>query len=293
MPEIPTGILSSSEKDRLHFIMVRRADYVFTYILLIIGAIITIAPFLWMFFTSFKPEAEVFIFPPKLLPQEPSFSAYKTLFEKVNFGRTFMNSAIVTFSFTFINLFVCSLAGYAFAKIKFWGRDKIFYLFLATIMIPSQVTMIPSFMVLKHLGLLNNYFGLIIPGSASVFGIFLVRQFLLGVPDDLIDAARIDGCNEFAIYWYVILPLLKPVLATIAIFTFMGAWNDFLWPLIVMTSEKMYTLPVALAMLNGEHNTEWALLMAGAVVVTMPVLLVFFALQRYFIEGIAHSGIKG
>ncbi len=293
MPEKNSTLLDLPVKDSAYYLARRRANYIVTYILLLVGVAITILPFLWMFFTSFKPEAEVFIFPPQLLPQEPTLGAYSDLFEKVNFGRVFFNSSIITVSFTLLNIFVCSLAGYAFAKLKFLGRDKIFYLFLATIMIPSQVTMIPAFMVLRHMGLLNNYFGLIIPGSASVFGIFLVRQFMLGVPDDLMDAARIDGCNEFHIYWHVVLPLLKPVMATIAIFCFLGAWNDFLWPLIVMTSEKMYTLPVALAMLNGEHNTEWALLMAGAVVVTAPVVAVFFILQRHFIEGVSHSGIKG
>lgn len=280
-------------KSAKFYVLEEKFDYLWTYFLLILGALITIAPFLWMVVTSLKPESEVFVFPPTLLPAEPTVGAYVKLFDKINFGRTFLNSAIVTFSFTLLNVFVCSIAGYAFAKIKFYGRDKIFLLFLATIMIPSQVTMIPSFMVLKNIGLLNSYLGLILPGSASIFGIFLVRQFMLNIPDDLIAAARIDGCNEFRIYWHIILPLLKPVLATVAIFAFMGAWNDFLWPLIVMTSEKMYTLPVALAMLNGEHNSEWSLLMAGALVVTLPVLIIFFALQRYFIEGIAHSGIKG
>ncbi len=293
MPKMNSTLLDPPAKDSAYYRASKRTNYIVTYTLLMVGVLITVLPFLWMFFTSFKPEAEVFLFPPRLLPQEPTLGAYSDLFEKVNFGRVFFNSALITVSFTLLNIFVCSLAGYAFAKIKFFARDKIFYLFLATIMIPSQVTMIPAFMVLRHMGLLNNYLGLIIPGSASVFGIFLVRQFMLGVPDDLLDAARIDGCNEFHIYWHVVLPLLKPIMAMIAIFCFMGAWNDFLWPLIVMTSEKMYTLPVALAMLNGEHNTEWALLMAGAVVVTAPVVAVFFILQRHFIEGVSHSGIKG
>jgi multiple sugar transport system permease protein len=285
--------LRSVEKTRAEYVLARRFNAAWTYTLLLLGAVITIIPFVWMIATSFKPEPEVFIFPPQLLPIEPTWNAYVSLFSQVKFGRTLFNSAVVTVTFTFLNMLVASLAGYAFAKIKFIGRDKIFYLFLATIMIPSQVTMIPSFIVLKNMGLLNNYLGLIIPASASVFGIFLVRQFMQSVPDDLLDAARIDGCNELRIYWHIILPLLRPVLSTIAIFSFMGAWNDFLWPLIVMSSEKMYTLPVALSMLNGEHNTEWALLMAGAVVTTLPILVLFFSLQRYFIEGIAHSGLKG
>lgn len=275
------------------YVALRYLDLSWSYLVLIIGAILTITPFLWMFFTSFKPESEVFIFPPQLLPNAPTLVAYRTLFESVNFGRTFFNSAFVTLTITVVNLFTASLAGYAFAKIRFLGREKLFYLLLVTMMIPGQVTMIPSFMVLKYLGLLNNYLGLIIPGTVSVFGIFLVKQFMEGIPDDLIDAARIDGCSEIQVYLHIVLPLLKPVLATIAIFTFMGSWNDFLWPLIVMTSEKLYTLPVALSMLNGEHNTDWALLMAGAVIVTAPVLIVFFALQKYFIEGIAHTGLKG
>lgn len=280
-------------KDLSVYVWARNVNFLLTYLLLFLGAVITIAPFLWMFFTSFKPESETFLFPPRLLPIHPTLEAFRTLFQRINFGRTFFNSSFITITFTIINMFICSLAGYAFAKLKFIGRDKLFYLFLATVMIPGQVTMIPSFMVLRKLGLLNSYFGLIIPGSASVFGIFLVRQFMLSLPDDLLDAARIDGCNEFHIYWHIILPLLRPVLVTIALFSFMGAWNDFLWPLIVMTSESMYTIPVALAMLNGEHNTEWALLMAGAVIVTLPVLILFISLQRYFIEGIAHTGIKG
>ncbi len=293
MPQSNTALPGTGVKDRDYYRRAKKINTAWTYSLLIVGGLITLAPFIWMFFTSFKPESEIFVVPPKLFPSQPTLEAYWKLFEKVRFGRTFINSMIVTVSLTLVNIFVCSLAGYAFAKIKFRGRDKLFYLFLITLMIPGQVTMIPSFMVLKHLGLLNNYLGLILPGSASVFGIFLVRQFMQNIPDDLIDAARIDGCNEFGIYWHVILPLVRPILATIAIFTFMAAWNDFLWPLIIMTSEKMYTLPVALAMLNGEHNTEWALLMAGAVVVTIPVLFVFFVLQKYFIEGIATSGLKG
>lgn len=280
-------------KDRKDYLVAKRLDRVWTYSLLLLGAVITIVPFAWMLATSFKPEPEVFIFPPHLLPLEPTLKAYTTLFTKIEFGRTFLNSAIVTTLYTLINMLVASLAGYAFAKIKFIGRDKIFSLFLLTMMIPSQVTMIPSFIVLKQLGLLNSYWGLIIPGSASVLGIFLVRQFMYGVPDDLLDAARIDGCSELQIYWHLILPLLKPVLSTIAIFSFMAAWNDFLWPMIVLSSQDMYTLPVALSMLNGEHNTEWALLMAGAVVVTLPVLALFFSLQRHFIEGVTHTGLKG
>jgi len=258
-----------------------------------IGLLATMIPFIWMFSTSIKSPGEIFVYPPVWFPKVPTFAYYKELFERVRFFIHFKNSIIVAVSVTFLNLFFSSLAGYAFAKFKFPGREKIFGLLLATMMIPAQVTMIPVFMILKSMGLLNTYLGLIIPGASSVFGIFLMRQFMLTIPSDLIDSARVDGCSEFRIYWNIVLPLSKPVLATLAIFTFMASWNEFLWPLIIMTKETMYTLPVALANLNGQHNTEWGLLMAGSVVVILPILILFIFLQKYFIKGIALSGIKG
>jgi len=263
------------------------------HVLLAVGLVATIAPFLWMLSTSFKSSSSIFTYPPQLIPSQFTLIHYKNLFEKIKFITYFKNSITIAFSITFLNLFLNSLAGFAFAKYRFPGKEKLFTLLLATMMVPGQVAMMPVFLILKNLGLLNTFMGLIIPGASGVFGIFFMRQFMLTIPNDLIDSARIDGCSEFRIYWNIMLPLCKPALATLAIFTFMGSWNEFLWPLIIMTKETMYTLPVALANLNGQYNTEWGLLMAGSVVVLVPVLLVFICLQRYFMRGIALTGIKG
>lgn len=266
---------------------------VLIHLFLTLGLIITMVPFIWMLSTSFKSSGAIFAYPPKWIPSPFTLMHYRELFERVKFLTHFKNSLIVATSITILNLFLNSLAGYAFAKYKFLGRDKIFTLLLATMMVPGQVTMMPVFLILKNLGLLNTFSGLIIPGASGVFGIFFMRQFMLTIPNDLIDSARIDGCSEFRIYWNIILPLCKPALATLAIFTFMGSWNEFLWPLIIMTKESMYTLPVALANLNGQYNTEWGLLMAGSVVVILPILLVFISMQRYFLKGIAMTGVTG
>ncbi len=262
------------------------------HLLLLLVAAATLMPFFWMFSTSFKSGGGIFTYPPQWLPSEPTLEWYGRLVKEVNFLLHFRNSLIVSISVTALSLFFNSLAGYAFAKHRFRGRDRLFSLLLATMMVPAQVTMIPVFLLLKYLGFLNSYAGLIIPASANVFGIFLIRQFMMSIPNDLIESARIDGCSEFRIYWSVILPLCKPVLATLGIFTFMGSWNDFLWPLIVMVREEGYTLPVALANLNGQHPTSFGLLMAAAVVVVVPVIAVFLAAQKYVIQGIATSGLK-
>lgn len=263
------------------------------HIILILVLILTIVPFLWMLSTSFKSSGSIFTYPPQFIPSLFTLEHYKILFERIRFLLHFKNSIIVAISITFLNLFLNSLAGFAFAKYRFPGKEKVFTLLLATMMVPGQVAMMPVFLILKSLGLLNTFLGLIIPGASGVFGIFFMRQFMLTIPNDLIDSARIDGCSEFRIYWNIMLPLCKPALATLAIFTFMGSWNEFLWPLIIMTKESMYTLPVALANLNGQYNTEWGLLMAASVVVILPVLLLFISLQRYFMRGIALTGIKG
>ncbi|RLD18776.1 MAG: carbohydrate ABC transporter permease [Caldiserica bacterium] len=263
------------------------------YIFLITGLVAVLAPFVWMLSTSFKTHGAVFTMPPQWIPKPFTLENYKKLFSEINFLRHFLNSLIVAVSVTIFSLFINSLAGYAFAKYRFPGRDRIFALLLGAVMIPGQVTMIPVFLMLKKLGMLNSYLGLIIPCSASVFAIFLMRQFIYSIPDVLIESARLDGCSEFGIYWKIILPLCKPVLATLGIFTFMSSWNDFLWPLIVMIDEKMYTLPVALANLNGQHATEYALLMAGSVIVVLPVIIVFLIAQKHIIKGIATTGLKG
>jgi multiple sugar transport system permease protein len=263
------------------------------HIILVGGLILTLTPFFWMIATSFKTKAGMFAMPPQWIPKDPTISHYRDLFEKVNFFRHFINSTIVAFAVTFFGLFLNSLAGFAFAKYKFPGRDRIFAILIIALMVPGQVTMMPVFLILKKFGLINSYWGLIVTGTVSVYSIFLVRQFVQTIPNELIESARIDGCSEFGIYWKIIIPLCKPVLATLGIFTFMASWNSFLWPLIVMIKEEMYTLPVALANLNGQHATDYGLLMAGAVVVVIPVIIGFLFAQKYIIEGISTTGLKG
>lgn len=262
------------------------------HLLLVAVAASTLLPFFWMLSTSFKSGGGIFTYPPEWIPSQPTLEWYVRLMKEINFGLHFWNSLIVSVCITAVSLFLNSLAGYAFAKHRFRGRDKLFSLLLATMMVPGQVTMIPVFLLLKNLGLLNTFAGLIVPVCVNVFGIFLIRQFMMSIPNDLIESARIDGCSEFRIYWSVVLPLCRPVLATLGIFTFMGSWNDFLWPLIVMVREDGYTLPVALANLNGQHPTSFGLLMAAAVVVVVPVIAVFLAAQKHVIQGIATSGLK-
>lgn len=253
----------------------------------------TLAPFAWMFSTSFKATGASFVWPPQWLPRPATLEQYQTLFARMNFARATLNSALVAVSVTLLGLLINSMAGYAFAKYQFPGRQKLFGLLLASMMIPGQVAMLPLFMMFNKLGLLNNYLGLIIPGMASMFGIFLLKQFMTSIPDALLDSARMDGASEWRIFWRIVLPLTKPALATLGIFTFMGAWNDFLWPLIVMTREQMYTLPVALANLTGEeHRTQYELLMAGSVVVILPIAIAFLALQRFYMSGITAGSLK-
>lgn len=250
-------------------------------------------PFIWMLSTSLKPESEVFHFPPRFIPDTLTVANYINLFQRLNFTRYFLNTSLVAISITLGSLFINSLAGYAFAKIKFRGRDPLFMGILATMMVPGSVTLIPSYLLIKSLGMVNTYAGLILPGLASAFGIFLMRQFIRTIPDELIEAAQIDGASEFWIFLNIILPLSKPALATLGLFTFMGSWNSFLWPLIIATDERMYTLPVAIAVLRGQHGGEFALQMAGAAVVVAPILIVFLLLQRYYISGIVLTGMKG
>ena len=270
----------------------RRLSVWLLYIGATLAVFITIVPFIWMALSSVKPEAEITAFPPRWLPQVLTLEHYVKLFRNLNFFRNFLNSVIVSVAVTVATIIINSMAGFAFAKYRFPGRERLFALLLATMMIPGQVTMIPVFMLLKNLGLLNSYLGLIIPGSASVFAIFLMRQFMMGIPDSLLEAARIDGCSEWRIFWSIVLPLAMPAVATLTIFTFMGAWNDFLWALIIMLDDSKYTLPVALAGLTGQHGAEWGLLMAGSMMTILPLLIVFFAMQRHYIRGITLSGMK-
>jgi multiple sugar transport system permease protein len=260
---------------------------------LLLGSVaLTLFPLLWMVAASFMPEGEANAFPPRLLPSAITTAHYRALFTRLDLARYVANSVLLATLVTLIALFVNSAAGYAFAKLRFGGRDRIFRMLLALLVVPTQVTMLPLFLMIKSLGLVNTYAGVIIPGMASVFGIFLVRQYALSMPESLLDAARIDGAGEFRIYWSIVLPACRPILVTLAVFTFLGAWNDFMWPLVVLTDADMYTLPVALANLAGEHVQDTELMMAGSVLTVLPVVLLFLTLQRYYIAGIMSGSVK-
>ncbi len=262
-------------------------------IILLILALATISPFVWMISASFMYDGHASVYPPRFFPDIITTIQYERLFSRINFTRNFFNSLFLSVTVTIISLSFNSMAGYAFAKYKFKNKEKLFNVLLSSMIIPAQVTMLPLFLMLKHLHLINTYFAIIIPGLANIFGIFLIRQYVLSIPDSLIEAARIEGATEFQIYRKIILPLSTPILVTLAIFTFLGTWNDFLWPLIALTDNSMYTLPVALANLMGEHTKDPELMMAGSVVTIIPVVIVFLALQKYYIEGIMIGGVKG
>jgi multiple sugar transport system permease protein len=261
-------------------------------VLLVLGTIAALGPLLWMVSASFMPSGQASAAPPPLLPHDPTLAQYRTLVERLALGRYAVNSAVTAISSTLLSLLITSMAGYAFAKLRFAGRDRVFRGLVALLVVPAQVGMLPLFLMLRELGVINTYVGVIIPWMASVLGIFLVRQYALSIPDDLLDAARLDGASEFRIYRSVVLPVISPILVTVAIYTFLGSWNDFLWPLIVLSDDRWYTLPVALAGLSGEYVQDVELMMAGAVVTVLPVMVVFLALQRYYIQGIMMGSVK-
>lgn len=276
------------------------------YLLLIAGSIIFVAPFAWMVTASFQGIGDMFRWPPSWIPRNPSFNNYTRFFEQERIGRYFLNSAYIALAVTALQLFTSSLAAYTFAKRRFPGRDALFMIALGTMMIPGQVTLIPNYVILKRIpffggnnalgnggsGWLDSYWGLIVPQAASAFGIFLLRQYMKSIPDDLLDAARVDGATEFRIYWEVVMPLCRPALAALGIFTFSYVWDDFFWPLIIVSSEELRTLPLGLALFVVKNRTAWDLLMAGSVITTVPVLVVFLLFQRHFIRGIAVTGMK-
>ena len=257
------------------------------------GLVLLVGPFIWMLLGSFRTNRELREVPPSWLPEEPTLDNYRRLFNVLDFPTFFFNSAVVAIAITLGNLVFCSMLGYALAKLRFPGKRAIFAVVLGTLMVPAVVTFVPLFVLVSNLGMANSFPGLVFPFLAGPFGVFLMRQFILGLPDELIQAARVDGAGEFRIFRSIIMPLCKPVFATLGILTFLTSWNMFLWPLVVAQSEDKYTLPVALAIYSiGERRAEYGLLMAGSVVVVIPVLLVFLALQRHFVRGIAMTGIK-
>lgn len=265
---------------------------VLLHVALVVIAAVTLAPMLWMVSASFMPTGEANSYPPPLLPSEPTLEHYRALFGQLALGRYLLNSAIIATSATLLSLFINSMAGYAVAKLRFRGRDRVYSMMGAALLIPVQVTMLPLFLLLKELGFVNTYWGAIIPSIATIFGILLIRQYALGIPDDLLDAARMDGASEFRVYRSIVLPVIRPILATLAIWTFLASWNDFLWPLVILTDDTRYTLPVALASLSGEHVQDTELMMAGAVITVLPVVIVFLLLQRAYVNGVMLGSVK-
>lgn len=272
---------------------IRAVSTVVSYAVLILGGVTMLVPFLWMVSTSLKEPSAVFLYPPQWIPKPVVWSNYVTAWQVVPFGRFYLNSIFVAVAVTAGQVFTSSLAAYAFARLRFPGRDKLFFLYLATMMIPSSVTMIPVFILLKMIGWIDTYKALIIPAIFSAYGTFMLRQFFMSLPRDLEDAAKIDGCGFLGIYWRVVLPLSKPAMATLTTFTFMASWGNFMWPLIVINSMEKMPLPVGLASFQGLYTTDWPLLMAGSVMVMVPVILLFVFNQRFFTEGIKLSGIHG
>ena len=261
---------------------------------LLVGlAVLSAAPLLWMLSVSFMQPGEASSFPPPLLPSAPTWHNYHELFAKAGMGHYFFNSFLIAICTTLIALTLNTLAGYAFAKLHFAGRERTFRVLLGALVIPGQVAMMPLFLMLKQMGLVNSYAGAIVPGMAGIFGIFLVRQYARSIPDEMLEAARIDGAGEFRIFFQIVLPALKPILVTMAIFSFLGAWNDFMWPLIVLSDSHLHTLPVALASLSREHVQDNELMMAGAVVTVLPVLMLFLVLQRHYMRGLLMGSVKG
>ena len=262
-------------------------------LLLLLVAVGMVVPFLWMISTSLKADEYILSIPPQLLPAEPTLASYQRLNELFPIARLFSNSMLAALLSTLGQLLTSSLAAYAFARIEFRARNAIFLLYLATLMIPFQVTITPLFILMRMLGWLNSYQGLILPGIFSAFGVFLLRQALLSIPRELEEAAIIDGASPWTLYARIVLPLVRPSLATLAIFAFMGSWNSFLWPLFILRDDALMTLPVGLATLHGRWLTQWNLVMAGAVITVLPMLIVYLFAQRYFEQGVVLSGLKG
>lgn len=258
-----------------------------------VGIIVTLSPLVWMVRSSLVKPYEVVTIPIRFFPGEIMWSNYKDVLAFAPMGRSLLNSLIVATAVTISVLFTASAGGFAFGKLRFPGRDTIFLIILSTLMIPFFLLSIPLFVIIgQRLGLLNTYLGLIVPFLATAFGIFLMRQFILGIPGQLIDAARLDGCSYFRIYWSIVLPLSKPALSALAIFTFMGNWDSFLWPLLIVHKSEMYTLPMAVNMLRSMGVTSVQLQMAGCTIAVIPMIIIFFILQRQFVGGITLTGLK-
>jgi multiple sugar transport system permease protein len=270
----------------------RRLESLAVHGALVVIALLTLAPLVWMVSASFMAPGEASRFPPPMLPASATLANYRELFASVGIGRQFLNSLAMSLGATALSLLVNLSAGYAFAKLRFVGRERLFRTLLGALVIPAQVTMMPLFLMLERMGLVNTLPGVLVPWLASVFGIFLVRQYAQGIPDDLLEAARIDGAGEWRIFTAIVLPLLKPIIVTLAVLVFLGSWNDFMWPLIVLTDRDLQTLPVALAGLSREHVQDTELMMAGSVLTVAPVLILFLVLQRHYMKGLLMGSVK-
>ncbi|EAD8568716.1 carbohydrate ABC transporter permease [Listeria monocytogenes] len=259
--------------------------------ILTVGGFFMILPFIWMVLSSLKTDAEILKIPPTIWPETFTLDNFTKLFTEMDFAIYLKNTLIIVF-FSFFGLFLNAMAGYGFAKFKFKGKNKLFYLVLATMMIPGQVTMIPVYLLLNTAGLTNTMTGIVLPGLVGAFGIFLFRQFMSTISDDLLEAARLDGASEFYIFWRIVIPISRPVLAVQGILTFIAGWNSFLWPLIIANDEKFYTLSVGLQLLKGQYGSNYALQMAGATFMVIPIILIFMTFQKYILKGFNVSGMK-
>ncbi len=260
---------------------------------LFVLALVSIGPLLWMLSVSLMPAGEASALPPPLLPSAPTLANYGELFERIGIGRYLFNSLLLATAITLVSTLFNTMAGYAFAKLHFRGRERLFRYLLGVLVVPAQIAMMPLFLMLREMGLVNTMSGVVLPAMANVFGIFLVRQYARGIPDELIEAARMDGASEARIFTQIILPLMKPILVTLATFAFLTSWNDFMWPLIVLNDSDLHTLPVALSNLSREHVQDNEMMMAGSVLTVLPVLLLFLALQRYYLQGLLLGSVKG
>ncbi|EPD63803.1 carbohydrate ABC transporter permease [Streptomyces sp. HGB0020] len=266
------------------------------YLVASLGVLVMAAPFLWMALSAFKTRQDLTASPPVWLPTQWTLGNFRALLDQLDMPRYFLNSLIVAVLVTVCNLLFCSMLGYALAKLDFAGRSKVFGTVLAALMVPGNLLILPLYVLMSGLNLIDSYAGLVLPFAASAFGVFLMRQFMQSVPDELLEAARIDGAGEWFIFWRIVLPLVRPALATLTIFTFLGSWNNFVWPLVATNDPGKYTLPVALATFANDPNRTVAggngMLMAGSLLVVLPVLAVFAVLQRHFTQGIATAGLK-
>ena len=262
------------------------------YAVLIAGGLVMILPFLWMLSTALKAPGSVLTTTPQIIPRDPTLESFRVVFDVVPLGRMFLNSVLVTTATVIAQILTSSLAAYAFARMRWGGRDVLFTVYLATLMIPSQVTITPLFILMRQLDWIDTYQGLILPGTVSAFGTFLLRQAMLNVPREYEEAAFLDGANHWTVYRSIVLPMVRPALAVLAVLAAMANWNDFLWPLFVTNDADLMTLPVGLSLLQGEHTTDWNLMMAGAVISVGPIILVFLLAQRTFVNGMLQSGLK-